>query len=110
MRWAHKDKEATKAAKFLDRRSWVGSNSKGLYVRLFGKDMTALREKVFRTHGNACVNSLWDESKAMECMGPLELSHEIPRSLGGSDTAENTRPRCRKHHRLRDGHGCDLHF
>lgn len=106
--WAHKDREATKAAKFKDRRSWVGSNSEGRYVRLFGKDMVALRNLVFERDRFRCVDCGPDYRFGIQHL--LELSHDRPRSLGGSDTEENTHCRCRKHHRIRDGRGQPMHF
>jgi 5-methylcytosine-specific restriction endonuclease McrA len=71
-------------------------------IRLKGKAMGELRKQVFARDGNCCVecgSTYW-----------LELSHEIPRSLGGSDTPENTKCRCKKHHIARDMHGCPGHF
>lgn len=105
MRWAHRDREATRAAGFKDRRSFVGYNSKGRYVRLFGRDMSELRVTVMERDGWKCQDcgvSNFDQ--------PLELSHNKPKSLGGDDTAENLAARCRFCHRKRDGHGCPMHF
>ena len=106
MRWAHLDASATKAAKFKDRRSWVGYNSKGRYQRLFGKDMVNLRHQAMERDDYCCVDCL----EPVVMTGPLELSHNIPRSLGGSDTLDNVNIRCRRHHRKRDLHGQDGHY
>ena len=71
-------------------------------IRLKGAAMSELRRKVFARDENRCVDcmSRWN----------LELSHNIPRSLGGEDTEENTACRCRDCHRLRDLHGEPGHF
>ena len=71
-------------------------------IRLQGKAMSELRRKVFARDGYRCV----------DCMSiyHLELSHNVPRSLGGEDTEENTACRCRECHRERDLHGCPGHF
>ena len=103
-KWARIDKEGTQGAGFLDKRSWIGFNSKDeRYVRLFGKDMMALREKVFDRENWICYEYLKAPfGKGPSCSGGLELSHDIPRGRGGSDTPENTHCRCRKHHRILD--------
>lgn len=109
MRFARYSKELTKAARFKDRRSRIGLRSDGTpIVRLAGKDMSKLREDVFEFFNYTCI----DRSlvRLNDCHGPLELSHQIPRGRGGSDEFENVRPRCQKHHRMRDGHGQPLHF
>jgi len=71
-------------------------------IRLSGKKMAALRSLVMIRDGGECV----------ECRSRynLELSHNLPRSLGGEDTAENTAMRCRSCHRKRDLHGEPGHF
>jgi hypothetical protein len=69
--------------------------------------MMALRDEVFEEHNYYCVDLL---TRLDSCSGPLELSHDIPRGRGGSDVAENVRPRCRKHHRIRDLNNCPGHF
>lgn len=70
-------------------------------IRLRCKQMSELRERVLE-RDKACVDcgrTYW-----------LEMSHDIPRSLGGSDTLENCHMRCRPCHRKRDGHGQPMHF
>ena len=83
-------------------------------IRLKGKKMSDLRARVFK-RDKGCVDKgltflIGDIASIPECYGPLELSHDKPRSLGGEDTEVNCHCRCWRHHRLRDGHGCDLHF
>lgn len=110
MRFAKFSASLTKIAHFKDRRSKIGIRHDGsMLVRLAGKDMEALREEVFERDG-CCVEFAGPYATENHCMGKLELSHDIPRGRGGSDTPENTHCRCTKHHRLRDGHGQDLHF
>lgn len=100
MKFAKFDKELTRAAGFKDKRSKIGLRPDGSQlVRLAGADMSALHDEVFERDGWRCK----DGSMGINhCDGPLELSHDIPRGKGGSDTAENTHCRCQKHHRLRD--------
>lgn len=105
MRFARFSKELTKDAKFKDRRSKIGIRADGSQlVRLAGKDMEKLREKVFE-ESDGCWDRTFQSMGPNTCEGPLELSHFIPRGRGGSDVAENVTPRCRKHHRLYDAHG-----
>jgi len=71
-------------------------------IRLHGQAMSDLRRRVFDRDGNCCV----------DCGGTnwLELSHNIPRGCGGSDTEENTACRCRACHIKLDLHGQPGHF
>lgn len=87
-------------------------------IRLRGKAMEKLRRACFERDkdcvdkGKTVVMHVrgFIFMKDVSCQGPHELSHDKPRSLGGEDTLENCHRRCQLHHRLRDGHGCDLHF
>ena len=94
----------------MDPRSFVSLDGK-LYLK--GKDLSAMRERVFERDGWRCV----DRNVPGSCDGPLQLSHRIRKSSGstpenslGSDDFENLCVRCLYHHRLHDGHGCNLHF
>lgn len=102
MRFARFSKDLTKAAKFKDRRSKIGIRFDGTQlIRLAGKDMENLHAVVFDRDRFRCV----DQGLRFDCEGPLELSHNVSRGRGGSDTPENTNPRCRKHHIYKDMHG-----
>ena len=70
-------------------------------IRLDAAGMKKLRQAVF-LRDQRCVDcgSMWW----------LELSHDIPRSLGGSDTERNCHVRCKRCHIKRDGHGEPMHF
>jgi hypothetical protein len=113
MRFAKLDLHATNEAlisgRFKDKRSRIGIRPDGTQlVRLFGKDMEALRNEVFERDGR-CVD--YEFSAVVgECDGPDELSHKIPRGRGGSDTPENTCRRCKVHHIYYDLNGCPGHF
>lgn len=92
-------------------------------IRLKGRAMSQLRERVF-ARDKGCVDAgkimkpglVLDDHPGVSapvvysCAGPLELSHDKPRSLGGEDTEENCYVRCQRHHRLRDLHGMPGHF
>jgi hypothetical protein len=119
MRFATKSVPLTKEAHFLDRRSVIGRRMDGsLHVRLFGRDMIALHERVFERDGHRCVDCGWPYAGRSWTYCELvqrgdihlELSHNIPRGRGGSDTEENTACRCRICHRKRDLHGQPGHF
>lgn len=103
MRFARENKGLTADACFSDRRSKVGLRADGSpLVRLFGRDMSALRERVFRRDGNCCV----------ECGSTqfLQSSHNRPRGAGGSDEEQNLAVRCVICHRRKDLHGEPGHF
>jgi hypothetical protein len=113
-RGARVDPIATKAAAFKDRRSFVALGGK-LYLK--GKDLSAMRERVFERDGWRCVDSPHSMSFRDRCTGALQLSHRIRKSSGstpenslGSDDFENLCVRCEYHHRLHDGHGQPMHF
>ena len=108
MRFAKYSDALTKEARFKDKRSKIGIRWDGTErVVLKGKDMTDLRERVFERDKWTCVDSEYGD----RCKGPLELSHWPPKSKSeGSDVDSQVSCRCQKHHRLLDGHGCDLHF
>lgn len=110
MRFARFSKELTKSAKFKDRRSKIGLRADGSQlVRLAGRDMMELREKVFED-SDGCWDRTFQSMGPNTCEGPLELSHTIPRGRGGSDVESNVKPRCRKHHIIYDHHNCPSHF
>lgn len=71
-------------------------------IRLKGAQLRRLHDRVFERDGNRCIecgSTYW-----------LEMSHNIPRSLGGDDSMENCWTRCKKCHIKRDGHGQPMHF
>lgn len=71
-------------------------------IRLKGKKMKALRERVFERDGYRCVecgSTFW-----------LELSHNKPRGRGGADTEDNLACRCKICHVRRDHFGCEHHL
>lgn len=83
------------------RRSRVGKLG---IVRLVGNDMKALRERVYDRDGGRCQ---WKANGAscglwMPKDGDLytraHLAHIVSRGAGGSDTEENTRILCWRHH------------
>ena len=106
MRFARYSKELTAKARFKDSRSKIGLRWDGTErVVLKGKDMSDLRRRVFERDQWTCVDS------DTRCAGPLELSHQPPRSKSeGSDSMAGTKCRCQFHHRLLDGKGMPLHF
>lgn len=74
-------------------------------IRLSGLAMEALREAVYYRDGGRCQ---WKGcGKVLPLYGSVftrgHLAHIIPRSIGGSDTKENTRLLCAEHH-LGDEH------
>lgn len=106
MRFAKYSEHLTKEARFKDARSKIGLRWDGTErVVLKGKDMSDLRRRVFERDEWTCI------IRDNRCSGPLELSHWPPRSKSeGSDIESQCFVRCQFHHRLLDGHGCDLHF
>lgn len=71
-------------------------------IRLDSRRMKKLYQRVMERDGFRCVDcgsAYW-----------VELSHDLPRSLGGSDTEENCHSRCKRCHIKRDGHGQPMHF
>lgn len=97
------DPELTKDAGFKDARSYVAHRKRdGVRVqRLFGVDMTELRNFVFARDGLMCQDQI-----STQCLrGPLlpesgewrsaELSHMEARSQQGSDDEQNTVTSCK---------------
>lgn len=103
MRFAREHAALTEDAHFMDPRSKVGLRADGSpLVRLFGRDKSALHDRVFARDKNACVDcgsTYW-----------LQLSHDVPLGHGGGDTEDNTHCRCRDCHVKRDLHGEPGHF
>src|SRR5581483_8569294 len=99
-----KDKEATKAAKFKDKRSFIMNDGRW---ELYGADMSAMRDQVFERDKWRCV--------VKGCKTPMEwlqLDHIIPRGKGRDDREKNLRCVCindhaRKHARVRFGKAKD---
>jgi len=104
-----RDVDKTAAANFVDPRSFVRPDGR---QRLFGKDMEALRHKVFE-------RSMSEGWNRCECEGEcglrhfrgrcwvmltwfnMELSHKISRGKGGSDSEDNCIASC---------HGCHVAY
>ena len=59
----------------------------------------AVRRAVFERDGEQCT-FLCESGARCPQRGHLELDHVEPRALGGTNTAENLRVRCRAHNRL----------
>ena len=79
-----------------------------LRFELAGRDMSALHDLRFALDNWTCVDG---QGIGWGCKGRLELSHWPPRSKSeASDEIDKVFTRCQKHHRLKDGHGQDLHF
>jgi 5-methylcytosine-specific restriction endonuclease McrA len=127
-RGSHLDVEATASARLTrvlrDRRSFIATDGR---VFLEGKDVRRARARVFGRDEGMCVDcgaevrfdnsGFWSAAELTDMgygcgvdFGVMELSHEKPKSLGGDDSDENLRTRCRRCHRKKDGHGQDLHF
>lgn len=74
-------------------------------IRVSGPDMRWLRKACYEREGQKCYDCgmwlRWDAGY----WNSMEMSHQVPRSLGGEDTLENVRARCRPCHINRDGHG-----
>jgi 5-methylcytosine-specific restriction endonuclease McrA len=71
-------------------------------IRLDSRGMAKLRTQAVIRDGGRCVqcgSRYW-----------LELSHDVPRGRGGSDTIDNVHMRCKKCHIKRDLHGQPGHF
>jgi hypothetical protein len=97
----------------MDPRSFVSLDGK-LYLK--GKDLSAMRERVFKRDGRQCIDRA-PRYAFSTCSGPLQLSHRIRKSSGstpenslGSDDFKNLCVRCALHHRLYDGKGQPMHF
>lgn len=111
---SRRDKEATAAAGFLDKRSHITSAGYKSPAKtyLFGEDVVEQRKRILARDKGCCVDC-W---KRLDLMAPLMMpnamhrSHEIPKSAGGDDSDENLKSRCPKCHRIKDGHGQPMHF
>lgn len=101
------NKALTVARHFQDPRSRVGLRTDGTErVELFGRDITALRARVFKRDKFTCR-----DGGGIGCAGPLELSHRPPMSNAyGSDVESQCFCACQKHHREYDQHGEPGHF
>lgn len=104
-----RDEEATRAAGFLDTRSYVRLNGKWL---LFGVDVAMQRERIWKRDNRRCVECglLLDIYAPILARNAMHRSHEIPRSKGRDDRDVNIKSRCPECHRKRDLHGCPGHF
>lgn len=102
MRFAIRNERLTQERHFQDSRSCVGLRIDGSErVELQGKDMTALRQRVFIRDGYLCR-----DGGGIGCDGPLELSHRPAMGTsGGSDVESQCFTACQKHHREYDLHG-----
>lgn len=108
MRFARLDKELTRQAHFLDRRSKVGLRFDGsMRIVLKGRDKEILRAACFERDNYACV----DRGDGHICYGPLQMSHWPPLSKSeGSDVLSGVATRCWRAHVLLDGHKQPMHF
>jgi hypothetical protein len=102
-----KDEEATKAAGFLDPRSYIKrSRDGGNRTFLFGDDMTQLRRRVFERSRGYCEMPVNGFTSAVRCQRNIdwetfELDHNPSLAQGGDDTEEGTRALCRRCHTMR---------
>lgn len=92
------DREATAAAGFADKRSYIRS---GKEFR-FGEDMTRLRQYVFERSRGYCeqrVNGvLGGRCQRNISWETMELDHQPSLAQGGDDTPEGTVASCRRCH------------
>jgi len=102
------DREATAAAGFSDRRSYIRRGKR----YLFGEDMKHLRAKVFeRSKGyceqrvNGILSGRCERNISWETM---ELDHQPSLAQGGDDSMEGTVASCRRCHLQR--HGRNVRF
>jgi hypothetical protein len=98
-----KDEEATAAAHFLDKRSYV---RRGKQYR-FGDDMALLRAIVFTRCGGFCEMPVRG-ILSLRChrnidFSTMELHHEPPLSRDGDDSPEGCLASCRRCHVARHG-------
>lgn len=97
------DREATAAAGFLDKRSYI---RKGKEFR-FGEDMKALRIYVFTRSRGFCeqkINGvLGHRCQRNISWETFELDHQPSLAQGGDDTPEGTVASCRRCHVARHG-------
>ena len=87
-RFTKVDREATKARKFQDKRSFIGVNGCE-YLR--GKDVGPRRQKVIEIYGEQCRNC--------KKVFMIEADHIFPKWSGGCDCIENWMPLCAHCHR-----------
>lgn len=102
------DREATAAAEFLDRRSYIKRSRKTgeSLTFLFGEDMTALRKRVFERSRGYCEMPIAGYAGGLRCQRNItwetaELDHNPSLAQGGDDTEEGTRIICRRCHLAR---------
>jgi 5-methylcytosine-specific restriction endonuclease McrA len=98
-----KDTEATDAAEFKDQASYI---RRGKFY-LFGLDLLALREAVFKRSEGFCEMSIrgitdqrCNRNISFETM---EMHHEPPKSKGGHDHIDLVVASCRRCHIARHG-------
>jgi HNH endonuclease len=98
------DREATTAAGFADKRSYIKrSRDGGNRTFLFGDDMTQLRRRVFERSRGYCEMPVNGFTSAVRCQRnidweTMELDHNPSLAQGGDDTEESTRAICRRCH------------
>jgi hypothetical protein len=98
------DREATAAAGFLDKRSYIkrGKDGDNLTFR-FGEDMMALRKRKFEESKGFCQMPISGFTAGVRCNRNVswetaELDHNPSLAQGGDDSLEGTRIICRRCH------------
>jgi len=99
VRTRKRDPVATKAARFIDGRSYMSFDSRRW---LFGVDMNRQRVAVMERDNFRCTKCQ-RKPPAYGCImnGSLEVDHIVSRGLGGSDDLSNLRTLCRSCHSRR---------
>ena len=95
MQWFKRNAQATKARRYLDRRSYVTmprlvGDHDSAHEKLFGRDMSRMREDVLELHGYKCAQC----GAVTDFETWLEVHHEVSRGQGGCDCILNLRPLC----------------
>lgn len=94
----HKDPIETKAAGFLDKRSYIRLDGKQF---LFGLDIANLRLAVFQRDGYRCCGEREDGERCNREVNLFlgEMHHVIARGKGGDDSMSNVCTLCASCHR-----------
>lgn len=98
------DKEATKAAGFLDPRSYIKRAKDGENLTfLFGLDMEALRKRVFEHSKGFCQMPVRGFTAGVRCNRNIswetsEMHHSPSLSQGGDDSEDGVLMICRRCH------------
>lgn len=112
--WFRRDKEATKAAGFLSKRSHItlATHHGPAKTYLFGKDVLAQRERIWRREGKRCFDC-WkplDVEADILAENGMHRAHLVARSKQGDDSDSNLICLCRNCHIRRHGNGASMHF